>query len=989
MRKKHRKRAHFKDPVLRAALNRIPRIFRGIESVNKPDGVYASMDFIPNDEDLQQLLEVEQEKNSNDGEDEFQEDEEYLLEMRNANSLENLEHRNIPNELFHSSQPIGSPTRNGNDLPSTLDLYSSSNGASSMDSSMDEDTKLPSVPDALKVGVDKDPEKKDLSSLKSRTTMDIDTPLVDPKDNLSQKQSLFWQQDRPELPKMNLDFPNEKFTHVNASQESIDSLNNSIPHLSHDTKPSFSFKEESESDTNSHPFLFPSISQDLHDAKSLHNLDKPLPNSYEHPSASSSSTFGSVTARSSSGAILHFPRRYNRHMETLPQQRTDYNAELSKTPFFKDTLLRNVQSWAKDFQLQPKVKADLLSSGGHANSTSASPASKTLVRTEEMWVDKYRPQLFRDLIGDERVHRDAMRWMKAWDPFVFGHISPHASASPRQLAFSKASAKESGRPDRRIMILTGQAGSGKTTLAHVIARQAGYKVLEINASDDRTANTVHEKIGAAVSYHSALSSQPTCIVADEVDGGDPAFIRALVTLLESDEKASLAQATSKSKKRSKQKKLCRPIICICNDLYTPALRPLRPYAQVVYFNAPPQATLVGRLRSICRSQNLSIDSRSLTLLTDIYNSDIRSCLNSLQLLSLKSSSINQEMIKYLQPKSNSSANSGLLSSLLHRPDARFLRSIEASQISYSHIDTLLNMIESGNDVDATLMDCFHIYLQMPFTDNLFSKPVITADWLYFFDRLNKLTYGGHHELWKYMPYSIIHFHYLYASANKVKLARYPRYDLEMMKLRRDRLEILDTFMSSFSPNDFEFYKKQTVLLDLIDPLLGVINPSIKKSSRNSNADDKLKIEHAVRIIDHYNLRLNHIPIGEGQYTYRLEPPLEELVWNPPSSTYSTRQLLSQELFRKRLEQVQKNSIPKVSSSESTKKKRKEAGLERSIRRDFFGREIKVPQQNDKSPDTEKSPIASEKVIAVNLKFHDGFSNAIRKPISLHDILHFE
>ncbi|WBW72189.1 Ctf18 RFC-like complex subunit Ctf18 [Schizosaccharomyces osmophilus] len=850
---------------------------------------------------------------------------------------------------------------------------------------MDEDTKLPNVSNTSKIEHEKESAylKKDLSSFISRKTMDIDTPMAEPKDDLSQKQSLFWQQNKTEMPKGNQFFPEEELPHDSLAQKSFSSLTDSVRLPSPDTKLPFSFKEESGTDSN--PFFLPPTFQNVPNAKPLHDLDNP----YTNPSTGSSSTFGYVTARTSSGAVFHFPKRYNRHVQISTQQRPDYNAELSKTPFFKDTLLRNVQSWSKDFQSRPKVKQDLLSSAGHANNASGFPALKSLVRTEAMWVDKFRPQLFRELIGDERVHRDAMRWIKAWDPFVFGHTAPHASASPRQLAISKAVAKDTGRPDKRIMILTGYAGSGKTTLAHVIARQAGYKVLEINASDDRTANTVHEKIDAAVSYHSALSSQPTCIVADEVDGGDPAFIRALVTLLESDEKASVAQTTTKSKKKSKQKTLCRPIICICNDLYTPALRPLRPYAQVVYFNAPPQATLVGRLRSICRSQNLSIDSRSLTLLTDIYNSDIRSCLNSLQLLSLNASSVNQEMIRHLQPKTNSSTNSGLLSSLLHRPDARSLRSIEASQISYSHIDTLLNMIESGNDVDATLMDCYHVYLQLPFTDNLFSKPAITADWLYFFDRLNTLTYRGHHELWKYMPYSVIHFHYLYASANKVHLTRYPRYDLEMMKLRRDRLEILDTFMSSFNAQDLQFYKKQIVLLDLIDPLLSVINPSIKKSSRSSYAEDKVKIEHAVRIIDHYNLRLNHIPIGDGQYTYRLEPPLEELVWNPPSSTYSTRQSLSQELLRKRLEQVQKSSILKPSSSESSKKKRKEVGLERTIRRDFFGREIKIPQQNENSLEHETSPISSEKAIAVNLKFHDGFSNAIRKPISLHDILHFE
>ena len=34
-------------------------------------------------------------------------------------------------------------------------------------------------------------------------------------------------------------------------------------------------------------------------------------------------------------------------------------------------------------------------------------------------------------------------------------------------------------------LLYGPPGLGKTTLAHVVANHAGYKVVEINASDDR------------------------------------------------------------------------------------------------------------------------------------------------------------------------------------------------------------------------------------------------------------------------------------------------------------------------------------------------------------------------------------------------------------------------------------------------------------------------------------------------------------------------
>lgn len=46
-----------------------------------------------------------------------------------------------------------------------------------------------------------------------------------------------------------------------------------------------------------------------------------------------------------------------------------------------------------------------------------------------------------------------------------------------------------GFPIHRIALLCGPPGLGKTTLAHIVAKHAGYNVVEINASDDRGRDT--------------------------------------------------------------------------------------------------------------------------------------------------------------------------------------------------------------------------------------------------------------------------------------------------------------------------------------------------------------------------------------------------------------------------------------------------------------------------------------------------------------------
>ena len=86
------------------------------------------------------------------------------------------------------------------------------------------------------------------------------------------------------------------------------------------------------------------------------------------------------------------------------------------------------------------------------------------------------------------------------------------------------------------MLLSGPPGLGKTTLAHVVAAQAGYHVFEINAryvsssaetnsvlrmllSDARSGQVVDERIRPALETGYAVgSSKPVLVVIDEIDG---------------------------------------------------------------------------------------------------------------------------------------------------------------------------------------------------------------------------------------------------------------------------------------------------------------------------------------------------------------------------------------------------------------------------------------------------------------------------------------
>lgn len=124
-----------------------------------------------------------------------------------------------------------------------------------------------------------------------------------------------------------------------------------------------------------------------------------------------------------------------------------------------------------------------------AAAASASSASRTKEEPEEdLWVDRYRPRRYMDLLGDERVHRETLGWVKEWDFCVFGKKKAKGKAAKRpwnddavqeeEVEWKKDEFK---RPREKILLMSGPPGLGKTTLAHVVARQAGYTVFEINA----------------------------------------------------------------------------------------------------------------------------------------------------------------------------------------------------------------------------------------------------------------------------------------------------------------------------------------------------------------------------------------------------------------------------------------------------------------------------------------------------------------------------
>lgn len=83
--------------------------------------------------------------------------------------------------------------------------------------------------------------------------------------------------------------------------------------------------------------------------------------------------------------------------------------------------------------------------------------------------------------------------------------------------------------------------------------------------------------------------------------------------------------------------LKRPIICICNDVYDPALRPLRQIAFVVTFPPIDSARLAERLVQVAQSERLKTDFGTLIALAEKSGNDVRCCISTMQFFRFVSS----------------------------------------------------------------------------------------------------------------------------------------------------------------------------------------------------------------------------------------------------------------------------------------------------------------------------------------------------------------
>ena len=244
----------------------------------------------------------------------------------------------------------------------------------------------------------------------------------------------------------------------------------------------------------------------------------------------------------------------------------------------------------------------------------------------DLWVEKYKPRSYMELLSDDGTNRTLLMWLKLWDKLVFKKerkVKPKKEEDDKPkygnvLPDVVEEFDNLGRPVQPVALLHGPPGLGKTTLAHIVAKHAGYKVVEMNASDDRSLETFTKKFESATQMKTVITEdkKPICLIIDEIDGSPSTTINYLVSAIS-------GKLAEKKKKGGDKMVIRRPIICICNDLYTPSLRALRKIALVVAFPQTLSSRLAARLKEITTQEKLSADLTALLALCKKSDNDIR------------------------------------------------------------------------------------------------------------------------------------------------------------------------------------------------------------------------------------------------------------------------------------------------------------------------------------------------------------------------------
>ena len=225
------------------------------------------------------------------------------------------------------------------------------------------------------------------------------------------------------------------------------------------------------------------------------------------------------------------------------------------------------------------------------------------------WTEKYRPKTLSAVVGNPKAVADLTAWAKQWTV---------------------------GIPKYRAVVLMGSPGIGKTTSAEALARDMGWDIIEMNASDQRTGEAIRQTaLKGAFSnsfdedgeFVTAKEGKLKLIVLDEADSlfgnADRGAMPVIVELIRTTR---------------------QPVMLIVNDFYELSRKSaaIKSETLQITFQKPTAISIVKALRNICKGEGIEADDDALRAIAENSNGDVRAAVRDLESISFGNTRITLE-----------------------------------------------------------------------------------------------------------------------------------------------------------------------------------------------------------------------------------------------------------------------------------------------------------------------------------------------------------
>ncbi|XP_065357892.1 chromosome transmission fidelity protein 18 homolog [Calliphora vicina] len=670
----------------------------------------------------------------------------------------------------------------------------------------------------------------------------------------------------------------------------------------------------------------------------------------------------------------------------------------------------------------------------------------TADKDTRLWVEKYKPRKYMDLLSDEMTNRSLLYWLKMWDKVVFGKefkaLQATANNNSELNTFNKRTGKfestggwrsrktkqflntnvdEMGRPMQKVALLCGPPGLGKTTLAHTIARHAGYNVREINASDDRSPEAFKLALENGTQMTSVMneSKKPNCIILDEIDGAPRQSIEFLVKFVTD---SVLSKAKAKGGKPA-HNILKRPIICICNDVYDPALRPLRQIAFVVTFPPIDSARLAERLIQVAHNERLKTDFGTLISLAEKSGNDVRCCISTMQFFSAQKNALKLQDVlnNNLGQKDRHQGLFDVWGAIfrIQRPKKQLTQARGEDEAQVTMTDMSLNtrvrhtldVVHSGGDYGRLMQGVYENYLQQKMPDPNLNGIVQATQWFCFSDTVqSQINHLQNYTVYPYLQYGFVIWHLMFASLAWPKI-NFPTKGYEFQQKLTTQKNIYQSLRKSFTATTVGIGQGSAVLLETVPLLKSILSPQLRSVAiQLLSQKEQSDLKHCVEVMVDLGITYTQVKSADGPYIFRMEPDIDTIMQFPnyPGVTlsYFGRQLVAREVELERIHRstpkaigpnrfappskpapknISPKSLPNHLQRLNPKRIETTAGGKavEAVSKDFFGRIQRKTAAQTLAEESKSDPIVKSPIW---YRYKEGFNNAVRKDIHMNELL---